>query len=205
MAGPTFVPVSDNGEVETGKYNPILDESTDVESEGSSRNGSPNSSRVAPEDSGFDFATFACCGFGSSRGTCPLCHQTIGMSDAFYSLEGPDVNGEGQVLAHMECFQNQKRMEAYNATKIQALARGKLAREELRREAAAREAAARRAFELEREAQNAAELAAMEAARDQAPKKKSFVKKLFGGCFGSKKAVEDDDYSKPAVGDDDSH
>lgn len=205
MAGPTFVPVSQEGDMEVSKYNPILDESTDLESEESSRNGTANSSRAEPEESGFDFATLACCGFGSTRGTCALCHQPIGMSEAFYMLQGPDANGEGQVLVHMGCFQNQQRMKAYNATKIQALARGRAAREELRREATAREAAARRAFEMEREAQKAAELAALEAAEQAPKKKKSFVKRLFGGCFGSKSAVQEDDYSNPAVGDDDSH
>lgn len=190
MAGPTFVPV--NNDMEVTKQNTILDESTDLESEESSRYGSPNSSRVQPpEESGFDFATFACCGFGGSRGICPLCHQSIGMSDAFCNLEDQN-NAQGEILAHMECFHRQQRAKEFNAIKIQALARGGRARDELRREAAAREAAARRAFELERAAQRAAELEAMEAAREQAPKKKtSLAKKLFGGCFGSKPAVEE--------------
>jgi hypothetical protein len=172
----------------------MLDESTDLESEESSQNGTPTSSRLEPEEpSGFDFATFACCTFGATRGTCPLCHQDIGMSDAFCNLKGSDANGQGEVLAHMECFHRQQRAKAHNATKIQALARGGRARDELRRERATREAAARRAFELEREAEREAELAALEADREQAPKKKkkSLAKKLFGGCFGSKPAVEE--------------
>lgn len=184
----TFVPVSNNADV--GKQNLVLDESTDLESEESSRYGTPNSSRVEPDESGDFFATFACCGFGATRGTCPLCHQQIGMSDAFCNLQDPDGNGEGEILGHMECFHREQQRKAYNAVKIQALARGGVAREQLRIEAAAREAAARRAFEAEREAQQAAEL---EAARGQqpAPKKKSLAKKLFGGCFGSKKQVEE--------------
>ncbi|CAJ1948907.1 unnamed protein product [Cylindrotheca closterium] len=204
MTGPTFVPVNNN-DMEVNKHTPMLDESTDLESEESSRNGTPNSSRVEPEEQGgFDFATFACCTFGATRGTCPLCHQVIGMSDAFCNLRGPDPNGQGEILAHMECFHRQQRAKAHNATKIQALARGGRARDDLRRERAAREAAARRAFELEREAERAAELAAMEADREQAPKKKkSLAKKLFG-CFGSKPAVEEREEPRVTFEDDDS-
>lgn len=199
----TFVPVSNNTEV--GKQNLVLDESTDLESEESSRYGTPNSSRVEPDETGDFFATFACCGFGATRGTCPLCHQQIGMSDAFCDLQGPDGTGGGEILGHMECFHREQQRKACNAVKIQALARGGVARDQLRIEAAAREAAARRALEAEREAQKAAELAEWEAAREhQAPKKKSLAKKLFGGCFGSKKQVEEQ-APKVTFEDDDSY
>lgn len=184
--GPTFVPASPHGrsemEVIAGKHhNNMLDESTDLESEESSSRGAPT------EETSFSFFD-TCCSFGTS--TCPICHQPIGMSDAVVTMR----KGGEDFYAHLECVRNRQRMRSQNAIKIQSLARGNRAREKLRIEIAERESAARRAFELEAQVMEAAEKAAMEADREQSKlkKKKSLVKKLFGGCVGSKSKREED-------------
>jgi hypothetical protein len=75
-----------------------------------------------------------CCGFGTSKGVCTICHQSIGISQPCVPLKG-EAEAEDKI-AHVVCYQAQltaqeksKQEQAESAAKIQAVFRGKRVRD----------------------------------------------------------------------------
>eukprot|EP00980_Cylindrotheca_fusiformis_P004244 scaffold918_cov126-Cylindrotheca_fusiformis.AAC.23 len=152
---------------------PTEEESTHAESEEGS-----NAEEKQIQAKGFDFATLtSCCNFGTTKGNCVLCHQSIGLSDATVTIK---EEGDEEELAHIECYQQLEASKSENATKIQAAYRGTKTRSALK-EQAEREAA-------EKTAQNG-KGSRTAAAKQGSKPKKTFMQKLFGGCKGSNTAA----------------